>query len=590
MADINNIETIQDLKDCISEYLKTPRVPAIKGSELNILLSKTIELVPTGSQTAVQIRDLLVSLTGSDRLPASSIKDLPTGGEVSDLVPHCIVFGSDTGAIEQDSVLTYDTTKNRLTNEADAEDQSGSIVVMGDSIAYGIGASSNAKRFSTLLSGFLDLEELNFGVPGAGIGHEPAPVKTPEMKRLIVEYGINDYRTPGDTAVIFQSKYSDFLNECITVKGWSADEITLLSIPATQPDLSEEDEVKIREYNLVIETLATSFGVNYVNVFDGMIANGGSSFLTYDGTHPNDNGHEVIAILTLGGIKRFFNLSTQGFLTGKVIEGVLKHRGNNLLPPNTFFIIGSDKHGNLGLVNTLRSGTRTEGKFYINGLIQQIGSSIPESADLTKDILLKTGTAIRAAYSSNVHNSFVPSTPQGHMEFRSHYSSGEIRFFVGTDGDILAFNIGQDGSLNALDIIQPFGKKIESIYSGGVGTKGRLVLFSNTNETKISNFFESGKFKILMSNGVSGDEIEMLRMDALGNVIIGNSEDFVPDNSAKFRIDSINQGFLKPRLTSSQRDSIPTPAEGLEIYNLTTHKTNYFDGTNWMQLMSEPAI
>jgi hypothetical protein len=48
MADINNIVTLQDLKDVIEEYLATPRRPPLTGAQLNILLSKTIELSATG--------------------------------------------------------------------------------------------------------------------------------------------------------------------------------------------------------------------------------------------------------------------------------------------------------------------------------------------------------------------------------------------------------------------------------------------------------------------------------------------------------------------------------------------------------------
>lgn len=43
MADINNIENLQDLRDVIEEYLKTPRTPPLSGAQLNIILTKTIE-------------------------------------------------------------------------------------------------------------------------------------------------------------------------------------------------------------------------------------------------------------------------------------------------------------------------------------------------------------------------------------------------------------------------------------------------------------------------------------------------------------------------------------------------------------------
>lgn len=45
-----------------------------------------------------------------------------------------------------------------------------------------------------------------------------------------------------------------------------------------------------------------------------------------------------------------------------------------------------------------------------------------------------------------------------------------------------------------------------------------------------------------------------------------------------------NRGFLSPRLTTTQRDAITSPAEGLEIYNTTTHTKNYWDGSVWQEV------
>ena len=40
---------------------------------------------------------------------------------------------------------------------------------------------------------------------------------------------------------------------------------------------------------------------------------------------------------------------------------------------------------------------------------------------------------------------------------------------------------------------------------------------------------------------------------------------------------SIKKGFLMPRVTTTQRDNIPSPAEGLMVYNTTTNAFNVFD-------------
>lgn len=53
---------------------------------------------------------------------------------------------------------------------------------------------------------------------------------------------------------------------------------------------------------------------------------------------------------------------------------------------------------------------------------------------------------------------------------------------------------------------------------------------------------------------------------------------------------SIGKGFLLPRLTASQRNLIPAPATGLMIYNLSTNKIDFYNGTFWRTLNDAPTI
>ena len=64
-----------------------------------------------------------------------------------------------------------------------------------------------------------------------------------------------------------------------------------------------------------------------------------------------------------------------------------------------------------------------------------------------------------------------------------------------------------------------------------------------------------------------------------GNIGIGTSQ---PNASALLEVNSASKGFLPPRMTTSQRDAISNPPEGLMIYNMSTHKMNYYDGSKWV--------
>jgi hypothetical protein len=39
-------------------------------------------------------------------------------------------------------------------------------------------------------------------------------------------------------------------------------------------------------------------------------------------------------------------------------------------------------------------------------------------------------------------------------------------------------------------------------------------------------------------------------------------------------------------MSTGNRDGMPSPAEGLEIYNTTTKKMNFYDGEGWVEITS----
>jgi hypothetical protein len=64
-----------------------------------------------------------------------------------------------------------------------------------------------------------------------------------------------------------------------------------------------------------------------------------------------------------------------------------------------------------------------------------------------------------------------------------------------------------------------------------------------------------------------------------GNVNIGSSGSTA---SAALSVVSTTKGFLPPTMTTTQRTSISSPAEGLTVYDLTLHKLYVYDGTSWV--------
>jgi uncharacterized protein (TIGR02145 family) len=63
-----------------------------------------------------------------------------------------------------------------------------------------------------------------------------------------------------------------------------------------------------------------------------------------------------------------------------------------------------------------------------------------------------------------------------------------------------------------------------------------------------------------------------------------------PHSSALLDVTSTTQGFLPPRMTTTQRNAINSPAAGLTIYNTTLKCLETFDGVRWYNFQIKPEI
>jgi hypothetical protein len=88
----------------------------------------------------------------------------------------------------------------------------------------------------------------------------------------------------------------------------------------------------------------------------------------------------------------------------------------------------------------------------------------------------------------------------------------------------------------------------------------------------------------VFDNYVGGERISVLPD---GNVGIATT---TPDPSALLDVSSTTKGFLPPRMTTDQRNTIVSPVAGLVIFNTSENALNVFNGTSWTSLMPVPAF
>ncbi len=65
------------------------------------------------------------------------------------------------------------------------------------------------------------------------------------------------------------------------------------------------------------------------------------------------------------------------------------------------------------------------------------------------------------------------------------------------------------------------------------------------------------------------------------NVGIGTN---TPAASAQLEVSSTSKGFLPPRMTTTERNTIASPSAGLIIYNTTANSIQLYNGSGWLSL------
>ncbi|MBN8879448.1 MAG: hypothetical protein J0I32_18005 [Sphingobacteriales bacterium] len=108
------------------------------------------------------------------------------------------------------------------------------------------------------------------------------------------------------------------------------------------------------------------------------------------------------------------------------------------------------------------------------------------------------------------------------------------------------------------------------------GTTAGYIRIRNSGTDYTDMGLEGSGLVSLKSNGTA-----FLYGNSAGSVNVGSS---TIDASAKLSVTSTTQGFLPPRMTTTQKNAISSPAAGLMVYDNTLGKYNYYNGSGWQEL------
>ena len=77
----------------------------------------------------------------------------------------------------------------------------------------------------------------------------------------------------------------------------------------------------------------------------------------------------------------------------------------------------------------------------------------------------------------------------------------------------------------------------------------------------------------------------MLSLPVLSQVSV-TTDGSDPDGSAMLDVKSTTRGMLIPRMTTTERDAVSSPATGLMIFNTTMNAFNFYNGTGWDKIVA----
>ena len=164
-------------------------------------------------------------------------------------------------------------------------------------------------------------------------------------------------------------------------------------------------------------------------------------------------------------------------------------------------------------------------------------------------------------------------------------TSGSKNTIIGTDADVStatltnASALGYGAIVTADNTVQLGSTTVTNVNTSGTITAGGLSVSGNVavNTNKFNVTAANGNTSVAGTLDVTG-ATTLSSATVNGKVIAGASS--AASSSAVLEANSTTQGFLPPRMTTTQRNAIASPAEGLLIYNTTNKSIDVYTPTS----------
>jgi len=544
--------------------------------------------------------DLVLKGSGGGGTPGGNNKDVQFNNAGSFAGDDHLQFDNSTPltSLYKNVVATADTPGNK-------------IVFLGDSISADITTYVPAgQNFPSLLCALLGFTKVNLAGSGASLEANPVgsttgsagyamvgnlsfiPAYDSSYSYLIFEFGINDVdgHIVIDPTVFtlaqFTSDYATVLNNAITTKGWPSDRIILLNTFQRNDPASLAYQLTI---NTAISNAANTFNTLFLDVYNIWV-NGGTyailNVLTPNTTHPNIYGHQKATLALAALILSQVFINEQSFAANGPVEfrELVYRNFTEFANDNSYYPIGIDNDGNVGVTPAIKSGTMYNGLMNIMGQMVQWGAQIPTSLN-PQDFIMLFGARIISAYPGigAFNNSLEVCDSNAGMNTRTSGTGAYYDIYNGSTKVIRFLNgyILQGGApipdvsipSSPGDIWGNYGNVFGSTCTpAGNGVCGKYSPIDINGNSYIDNTYFAGNFAFRMSGGTNGATIVAFQIDPQGRVIFQLGGTFTAVPSARMAINSTTEGFLPPRMTTTEKNAILSPEPGLMIFDRTLGK------------------
>lgn len=176
-------------------------------------------------------------------------------------------------------------------------------------------------------------------------------------------------------------------------------------------------------------------------------------------------------------------------------------------------------------------------------------------------------------------------------------SSQVAQHSLGISGNVLSGDFSNDGTILILHIagtnirerhlgiqwdITSLGEDVNTFLPGNNDTRGIVVRPDGTRF-----------YTVTLPDGGNNSQAFQFDLGLVTSNIIADSVSVgapVLDPAALLQINSTTKGFLLPRMTTTQRDAISSPPDGLEIFNTTNNEPEFFNGATWESSVGNESL